>query len=160
MKKKIGCVKLGIVNDDNYQRVNVFFDDAENTVLTVAMLCLDTLKVVFFDSPYRHDPLVVDFIVKFRIKSQATYLSEWDFVEKFYPDYDHCDDIAHANDLSKLVEEQFDDGDGAHQLLDGEYGGDINNPQIKIDYELAHYEIYERAIKGFLNQVVLKQVAF
>lgn len=80
----------------------------------------------------------------------------WSFVERFYPDYCHCDDIAHDDDLEKLVNGEYEDGDCAHELLKSEYGGDLNNPQIKIDRDSWRMEIYESAIEGFLNQFATK----
>lgn len=75
----------------------------------------------------------------------------WLFVEKHYPDYDHADEIAHNDDLLKLVEKEYEEGDCAHSLLMDEYGGDIDNPQIEIDFNKSTAEIYGIAITEFVK---------
>lgn len=77
----------------------------------------------------------------------------WDFVVKFYPDYDHSDEIALADDLSKLINGEINGC--AEELLHSDYGGDINNPQIKIDYDRVHKEIYEAAIQEAIDSGIL-----
>lgn len=76
----------------------------------------------------------------------------WRFVEDYYPNYDHCDNIAYAGDLQKLLDKEGTGDCVSDKLLVEDYGGDWDNPQIKIDYESVHYDIYERAIQGFLER--------
>ena len=78
-----------------------------------------------------------------------TITHPWRFVEKWYPDYDHADQIAEADDLSKLVDGEINGA--AEELLNDTYGGDPENPQIQIDYYRVHIDIYERAIENFLK---------
>lgn len=73
----------------------------------------------------------------------------WDFVAKFYPNYYSSDEIALADDLSKLLNGEIN-GD-AETMLNEDYGGDIKNPQIQIDYDRVHREIYEAAIEEAIN---------
>ena len=80
----------------------------------------------------------------------------WSFVTKYYPDYDHSDEIGWEGDLHKLVEKEYEEGDCAHDLLMDEYDGDIENPRIKADHDAAIKEIYERAIEGYIES--LKQL--
>jgi hypothetical protein len=75
----------------------------------------------------------------------------WDFVEKYYPNYYSSDDITYNDDLHKLVDREFEIGDGAYDLLIQKYGGDINNPQILIDIQKSDVEIYEKAIEGYIK---------
>ena len=79
----------------------------------------------------------------------------WRFVEKYFPDYYHSDTIAHADDLSKLVDGEINGA--AENLLHSDYDGDENNPQIQIDYDALHREIYEAAIINFLEQQRLEE---
>ena len=82
----------------------------------------------------------------------GTTKTAWDFVEAHYPNYSSSDEIAENEDLSKLVNGFYEDGDDAHKLLLEEYGGEITNPQIKIDYNESLVKIYEEAIENYLNQ--------
>ena len=78
----------------------------------------------------------------------------WDFVVKYYPNYYSCDEIAYNDDLCKLEEEFYDEGDCAHRLLIEEYGGEFNEEShklIKRDLDASYREIYERAIENYLE---------
>ena len=65
----------------------------------------------------------------------------WEFVEEYYLNYYSSNEIAHNDDLSKLVNGQQEDGDRASKILTEEYGGDVNNPKILIS-------VYIRENKG------------
>lgn len=75
----------------------------------------------------------------------------WDFVQKYYPNFQSCYTIAYSDDLCKLLDEEYEVGDDAHTLLKEQYKGDVRNPQILSDYNEVMLEIYERAIQGFIN---------
>lgn len=75
----------------------------------------------------------------------------WLFVEKHYPNYYTSDEIAHNDDLSKLTQREYNEGDGAHYLLMEVYGGDLDNEQIEIDFQISCYEIYETALTAFVQ---------
>lgn len=77
----------------------------------------------------------------------------WDFVYLYYPKYHSCDTILAADYLSQLHDKSYqeDEDSGAYQMLIRDYGGDIDNPQIKADYDDCHRDIYERAIEGFIE---------
>lgn len=74
------------------------------------------------------------------------------FIEEYYPDYDHSDEIAHESDLYKLMNDEYEQSDCADELLQSEYGGDIRNPRIEIDHATALIDIYEESIKGYIEQ--------
>lgn len=73
----------------------------------------------------------------------------WKFVENNYPDYDHSDEIAWNGDLHKLVNKEYEKGDCADRTLQNLYGGDINHPQIFIDYHAGLIKIYEESILNY-----------
>lgn len=75
----------------------------------------------------------------------------WDFVEKYYPDYYRSDEIALADNLQKLLDEEVN-GD-AEELLKKEYNNNLKNPHIQLDYDSLHKEIYEKAIQGFIDKM-------
>lgn len=90
-------------------------------------------------------------IVPVRIWSGETKpdTSAWRFVEMYYPDYHHSDAIALADDLQKLMDGEVNGN--AEQELIKNYENDIDNPQIKIDYNEVHERIYRVAIENFLE---------
>lgn len=77
----------------------------------------------------------------------------WSFVEKYYPDYEHSNDIAHNDDLCRLVDNEFERDDSADELLQRQYGGDReeNFLEIEADFKRSLCEIYEKSIQNFLN---------
>lgn len=77
-------------------------------------------------------------------------LDVWDFVQRYYPNYHGCDEIAHNDDLHKLSEGEYEKGDCAHQLLKREYGGNLKNPRIKRDLTESNEAIYANAIEGYI----------
>lgn len=81
----------------------------------------------------------------------ADKLTAWDFVEKYYPNYSSSNTIAENEDLCKLVNKEQQKGDDAHRMLIEDYGGDIKNPQILIDYNQSLVKIYKAAMEAFLE---------
>lgn len=82
-----------------------------------------------------------------------------DMVELFYPNYYSADEIAWENDLQKLVDRQWEDGDSSDDLLHDAYGGNIDNPQIIIDHQAANVDMYERTLHSFINNIKsIKQI--
>lgn len=77
----------------------------------------------------------------------------WDFVEQHYPNYDSSDEIAHNEDLCKLVNGEQQQGDAASKILDEEYGGDDKNPHIQIDFNESLVRIYEAAIENYYSKL-------
>jgi hypothetical protein len=77
----------------------------------------------------------------------------WAFVEKYYPDYHRCDNIATEGDLCKLNEKEYEEGDCAHGLLMDWYNGDINHPDIFKDWKVYLCDIYEVAINAYIESI-------
>lgn len=83
----------------------------------------------------------------------------WDFVEKYYPKYYSSIEIMENDDLQKLLDGEYQEpvegtgetGDGAWRMLQSKYGGDIENPQILIDFQASCADIYERAIQEYVE---------
>ena len=76
----------------------------------------------------------------------------WGFVEKYYPNYTSSDEITRNDDLCKLLNNEHENGSDAAKLLEEEYFGDIRHPNIEADYKASLCDIYEAAIKNYLNQ--------
>lgn len=88
------------------------------------------------------------------MRTSIDKLTTWDFVTIYYPNYDSADEIAWNDDLCKLEEEFYEEGDCAHRLLIEEYGGEFNDTSralIKRDLDASYREIYERAIENYLE---------
>jgi len=83
----------------------------------------------------------------------AQLKTAWDFVEAHYPNYHSSNEIAHSDDLAKLIDDDYtdDEHDHAANLLRIEYGGDVKNPKIQADYNEVMVNIYEKAIENFLT---------
>jgi len=74
-----------------------------------------------------------------------------DFIEKFYPDYSNSDEIAYLNDLNKLVEGDYEDGDSADILLQRVWYGHIESNLIPIEQQKQYIRVLEKAIESFIN---------
>ena len=76
----------------------------------------------------------------------------WGFVEKYYPNYDSSDDIAEAEDLYKIINnEPMQKGTDAYNLFIEEYQGNLE--LAKERYNELHVRIYEQAILAFQNSL-------
>lgn len=73
------------------------------------------------------------------------------FVEQYYPNFSSSDEIALNEDLCKLLDEEYSDGDSAEKLLAMQYNGDNDNPNIQADFNESLIKIYEAAILNFLS---------
>lgn len=87
----------------------------------------------------------------------------WEFVSTYYPKYDHCDTIAYADDLSKIMnDDELGDGSDAEELWQqtcDKYNGDMIQAKAEIanEYNAVHREIYEKAIQGYLDSLKPQQ---
>lgn len=65
--------------------------------------------------------------------------NDWDFVEKYYPNYSSCNDIAENDDLSYILASDWDDPDSEHYKT------------AKKQIIISNEAIYKKAIEGFIN---------
>lgn len=89
----------------------------------------------------------------------------WSFVEKFYPDYYSCPEIAYNNDLERIVEgEPLDEDSSSYEVYkeiaailnvsddqSNEYARETIVNTAEALLKESNSEIYERAIQGFLE---------
>tara|TARA_R110002012_G_scaffold210151_2_gene380780 strand:+ start:234 stop:578 length:345 start_codon:yes stop_codon:yes gene_type:complete len=97
----------------------------------------------------------------------------WEFIEKWYTDYDHCAFITANDDLSKIIHDEIQYGDYSHRLaleigkeknidisvLEGKTGDAFHNETIPEAIKLEAYSrfmdsnlmLYKEAIKNYLN---------
>lgn len=78
---------------------------------------------------------------------------EWDFVQEYYPNYTSSDEILENEYLFQLHTQDFEPGSGAEEYLNKEYGGDINSPQIIIDYDISSKYVFQKAIQGYIESL-------
>lgn len=90
-------------------------------------------------------------------KNTPPVKTSWDFVEEHFPGYHKSPLIAKSNDLHKLVNDDYEEGDSAAKLLEKEYGNDVNNPLITIDHNETLVAIYELAIENFYKKSVTQK---
>ncbi len=69
-----------------------------------------------------------------------------DLIEKYYPNYYSSEKIARYSDLSKLVDDEWEEGDSADDLLESEYHGNAHNPDIEKDFRELQEEIVNYAL--------------
>lgn len=74
----------------------------------------------------------------------------WNFVEKYYPNYYQCDEIARNGSLNTIVDEEERPGSTADRMLREEFSNSRSAAQAALDE--SNLDIYERAIKGFIDQ--------
>lgn len=89
----------------------------------------------------------------------------WTFVEKFYPDYYSCPEIAYNNDLERIVEgDPLEEDSSSYEVYkDIAVGLNVSYNQsnecvkgivvaeAETLLQKSNSEIYERAIQGFLD---------
>lgn len=110
-------------------------------------------------------------IVDIREKgSDVKDFNVWSFVERYYPNYSSCDEIAKHSDLEKVVNDQWDFHDDAHKLH-LEIKSDIESDTRALSFDNDYYQapehliideakrriteleskIYQKAIEGFIE---------
>ena len=83
-------------------------------------------------------------------KTGGRIAGTWDFVEKYYPNYDSSDDIAYNEDLTKIVNNEEQGGDDAYELLKNEFDGD--REKAAAAKRESDATIYVAAIQGFIDE--------
>lgn len=76
-------------------------------------------------------------------------LTPWDFVEKFYPNYSSCDDIAYNNDLSVILDDGTPEEGSCAMSVFKSLGEDIE--RVNEEYDGSCRTIYEKAIQSFIK---------
>lgn len=118
-------IRTGYVDDDNLQHIDCWFSDDENAEgSSVALVCLDTGKVVYFDNKFRSSKRVTKAIdkVKAEMKLKST-------MQKVI-------EASHISDLNKKMEEMCAEGweaVGSHiATIKEEYNQYAGNQQRKV----------------------------
>ena len=73
----------------------------------------------------------------------------WRFVEEYYPDYYKDEKISLENDLIKILNNEYEDGDCTHKLFYEKYN--LNYNLVEDAHSILLLEIYETAIKNFIS---------
>jgi hypothetical protein len=94
--------------------------------------------------------------------------STWDFVEKYYPNYGTCDEIAYNDDLVKILEEEVEGyaetlnkelEDSIQEMAKERFDFFLNEEDLRLEVikevtlllEQSYKDIYERAIEGYIE---------
>lgn len=73
----------------------------------------------------------------------------WDFVEEHYPNYEISDEIAKADDIQKIIDNEDEEGSCARNLRVELESNHINF----LDYwKQVHCNVYEKAILAFIQK--------
>ena len=86
---------------------------------------------------------------------------EWDFIERYYPNYSSSQQIADESDLALLIQAQaiedeqkqtdfLNEHEAAKKYLDVNYDGDINDACIFNDWAIVMAQIYKEALQSFI----------
>ena len=78
------------------------------------------------------------------------------FIEKYYPNYDSCNDIAENEDLRKLINNEHQKGDDADRLRIKKYPcpGDVSENNFSInDFAKSELKILQLTIKSFIENI-------
>lgn len=75
--------------------------------------------------------------------------TDWDFVERYYPNYSSSSHILEADILTKIIEEEFEDGDSTEEYFTEQFKGDLEAATQA--YYLAMKNIYQLAIYGYIG---------
>jgi len=70
----------------------------------------------------------------------------WDFIEKYYPNYHGCSEIAYNNDLQKIMDGEIEGN--AESIFEEEFKGDLCAIKMSFDKHSAY--ILEKAVEGFI----------
>lgn len=98
---------------------------------------------------------IVKFITHVPIEEKESVLNpsnfniDWDFVEKYYPDYYSADEIAYADDLQKIKDGELEGN--AARLWEDKFKGDLD--AVEAEYNRVHVEIYKESIKSYLESL-------
>lgn len=77
--------------------------------------------------------------------------SVWDFVEKYYPNYSSSDEIAYADDLSKVIHGELNgyaEELWKEMLENAEGNEELAKINAHFEYNTHHISIYNEAIEG------------
>lgn len=86
----------------------------------------------------------------------------WAFVERYYPRYESAEEIAECDDIQKILDNEYLDGDDADKLFKEKYyQGSVTltdemRATAEADRNALLVGIYERAIEGFLNKFAFR----
>ncbi len=134
---------------ENISRLDIWYD---------ATYFEDTEKQMEIDRALRAIQNAENFL---RTHISMNLKTPWDFVEKYFPNYYGSDEIAYNNDLQKLIDEEYEEGDSASQLLtqlEKSYPSLQGSSATRSDTlqrlkNESDLSIYTKAIKGFISAV-------
>lgn len=78
----------------------------------------------------------------------------WDFVEKYYPKYQSCNEIARANNLEIILEGGFESNSIAAKIFKNQFGGvwdEQTRKNVLNAYAIQHEYVYKIAIENYLK---------
>lgn len=81
--------------------------------------------------------------------TEKTETRAWDFVEKYFPNYESSDLIAYSDDLQKIIDKEEEEGSDAERLLELSFDGQRDIAASEQNRVMR--EIYEDAIENFLT---------
>lgn len=77
----------------------------------------------------------------------------WDFVEEYYPNYTGSSLISYSDDLEKILNSEWEEGDSSWEVLQKEFDGNPNDPKILCEYHEVMMMIYESSIENYIKKL-------
>jgi len=76
-------------------------------------------------------------------------------IEKYYPNYYRSEDIAILNDLQKIIDGEWEEGDSAHKLLSDYWNkyGEGMELMYHEDYDKLYLKVLEETIMS-MNRII------
>lgn len=74
--------------------------------------------------------------------------NEWDFVERYYPNYDSSDQILQSDILYKILQQEYEEGDDTDKYFGEHYNYQLS--EVTAVYEELILSIYTKAINGYI----------
>ena len=90
------------------------------------------------------------------INNEKSEFNEWQFIEDFYPDYAHADEIAENDDICKVLHEDID----LNEYMGDEYMlGLAAKPKEELEemLEESNYALLKEAFRNYLRVAYPKQ---
>ena len=137
------CHQLDKLFDNNVLLSNQFYNGLD--IFNIIVIEFGNEFMVEFSTNYLGHSKICEMLNT--LVDKDFNLIPWDFVEAFYPKYSDSSEILYNNDLCKIVNKEFEDGDEAHKLFIKDFNEDYETANQK--YILSSTDIYKKAIKRF-----------
>jgi len=149
---KQGRISVGVYDPDNATKEEQAIDDCtffwvENPYEVINLLG-DNSKEDFVVTYITPCITAEDGMIEEHDEDIITIDTLWLFIGEHYPNYSSCNEIAYADDLQKIMDEELT-GE-ALELWEGKFESDIE--KVKVEYELVNNSIYKKTFEYYYKE--------